>query len=44
MSSFAMFDYNRLNKEKIAQCEKEGIDESRQHEFSEMGNESPLFR
>jgi len=44
MSLFAMFDYNRLNKQKIAQCEKEGIDESRQQEFADMGNDSPLFR
>jgi hypothetical protein len=39
-----MWDYNRLNKKKIEMCEREGIDESRAHEFSEMGNESPLFR
>lgn len=39
-----MWDYNRLNKKKIAQCEQQGIDESRMDEFKEMGNESPLFR
>lgn len=44
LSLVAMWDYNRLNKKKIAQCEREGIDESRREEFSEMGNESPLFR
>ncbi|KAF5346736.1 hypothetical protein D9756_010402 [Leucocoprinus leucothites] len=44
LSAVAMWDYNRLNKQKIGLCEREGIDESRAHEFSEMGNESPLFR
>ncbi|KAF9449671.1 MFS general substrate transporter [Macrolepiota fuliginosa MF-IS2] len=44
MSLFAMWDYNRLNKQKIVLCEREGIDESRQGEFAEMGNDSPLFR
>jgi hypothetical protein len=39
-----MWDYNRLNKQKIAQCERENIDSSRQEEFKDMGNESPLFR
>lgn len=39
-----MWDYNRLNKQKIALCEREGIDESRFMEFAEMGSESPLFR
>ncbi|KAF8893538.1 major facilitator superfamily domain-containing protein [Infundibulicybe gibba] len=44
LSFFAMWDYNRLNKEKEALCEREGIDSSRRHEFIDMGNESPLFR
>lgn len=44
LSLFAMWDYNRLNKKKIAQCEREGIDESRWADYSEMGSESPLFR
>jgi MFS family permease len=44
LSLFAMWDYNRLNKKNIAICEREGIDESRRHEFREMGNKSPLFR
>ena len=44
LSAFAMWDYNRINKKKIEQCEREGIDESRYAEFEEMGNESPLFR
>ncbi|KXN82015.1 hypothetical protein AN958_03313 [Leucoagaricus sp. SymC.cos] len=44
LSLVAMWDYNRLNKQKIELCRREGIDESRAHEFSEMGNKSPLFR
>ncbi|TFK44128.1 major facilitator superfamily domain-containing protein [Crucibulum laeve] len=44
LSLFAMWDYNRLNKKKIAQCVREGIDSSRREEFKEMGNDSPLFR
>ncbi|RDB16719.1 hypothetical protein Hypma_002552 [Hypsizygus marmoreus] len=44
LSCFAMWDYNRLNKKKIEQCEREGIDASRRDEFKDMGNESPLFR
>lgn len=44
LSLVAMWDYNRLNKKNIAICEREGIDESRRHEFREMGNKSPLFR
>ncbi|KAJ3568006.1 hypothetical protein NP233_g5997 [Leucocoprinus birnbaumii] len=43
LTAVAMWDYNRLNKKKIELCEREGIDETRAHEFSEMGNESPLF-
>jgi len=44
LSLVAMWEYNRLNKQKIALCEREGIDESRRDEFKDMGNESPLFR
>jgi len=44
LSCFAMWDYNRINKQKITQCEEEKIDSSRQDEFKDMGNESPLFR
>ncbi|KXN82016.1 hypothetical protein AN958_03314 [Leucoagaricus sp. SymC.cos] len=44
LSLVAMWDYNRLNKQKIELCRREGIDDSRAHEFSEMGNKSPLFR
>ncbi|KAJ8696070.1 hypothetical protein PTI98_005968 [Pleurotus ostreatus] len=44
MSLFAMWDYNRINKQKEKLCEKEGIDHSRRQEFSELGDHSPLFR
>ncbi|KAF8647029.1 hypothetical protein AX16_006866 [Volvariella volvacea WC 439] len=43
-SCFAMWDYNRLNKKKEAQCQREGIDASQKYEFANMGSESPLFR
>jgi len=44
LSLFNMWDFNRLNKQKEAQCQREGIDESRWMEFKDMGSESPLFR
>lgn len=44
LTCVAMWDFSRLNKKKIGQCLREGIDESRRSEFAEMGNESPLFR
>lgn len=43
-SIFAMWNYHRLNKEKVAYCKEEDIDETKNAEFEEMGNESPLFR
>jgi len=39
-----MIDFNRINKQKAALCAREGIDESRASEFSDMGDASPLFR
>jgi hypothetical protein len=39
-----MWDFNRLNKNKEAQCHAEGITEERSAEFSNMGDGSPLFR
>jgi hypothetical protein len=39
-----MWDYNRLNKQKEAQCEAENITDSRRDEFKDMGDSSPLFR
>ncbi|KAF4598010.1 hypothetical protein EYR40_006359 [Pleurotus pulmonarius] len=44
MSLFAMWDYNRINKQKEELCEKEGIGHNRRQEFSELGDQSPLFR
>ncbi|KZP18347.1 MFS general substrate transporter [Athelia psychrophila] len=44
LSAVAMWDYNRLNKQKDALCLREGITEARADEFREMGDDSPLFR
>ncbi|KAJ7646966.1 major facilitator superfamily domain-containing protein [Roridomyces roridus] len=44
LSTFAMWDYNRINKKRDAYCAREGIDASRRAEFRDMGSESPLFR
>lgn len=44
VSAFATYHYDKLNKEKEAQCIKEGIDASRKTEFAVMGTNSPLFR
>ncbi|KAG1896882.1 major facilitator superfamily domain-containing protein [Suillus fuscotomentosus] len=43
-SLFAMWDYNRLNKKKEAQCLAENIGDDREYEFEDMGDTSPLFR
>ncbi|KAG1857900.1 MFS general substrate transporter [Suillus tomentosus] len=43
-SLFAMWDYNRLNKKKEAQCLAENIGDDREYEFEDMGDASPLFR
>jgi hypothetical protein len=39
-----MWNFNRLNKQKEAQCLAEGITEDRSDEFKDMGDASPLFR
>jgi len=44
LSFFAMWDYNRINKQKDALCAKEGITNDRIDEFKDMGDDSPLFR
>ncbi|KAN0091268.1 Major facilitator superfamily domain containing protein [Tylopilus felleus] len=44
LSVFAMWDYNRINKQKEEQCRKEGITEERRGEFRNIGDQSPLFR
>ncbi|KIM83272.1 hypothetical protein PILCRDRAFT_819517 [Piloderma croceum F 1598] len=44
LSFFAMWNYNRINKQKEALCAKEGITSDRADEFNAMGDDSPLFR
>ncbi|KAG9313544.1 major facilitator superfamily domain-containing protein [Chiua virens] len=44
MSSFAMWDYSRINKEKERTCLEHGITEDRREEFRDFGDKSPLFR
>ncbi|KIM83557.1 hypothetical protein PILCRDRAFT_819186 [Piloderma croceum F 1598] len=44
LSIFAMWDYNRINKQKEASCAKEGITSDLKDNFSDMGDDSPLFR
>jgi len=44
MSTFAVWDYDRINKKKEEQCKREGITADRTEEFRSMGDGSPLFR
>ncbi|KAH7888879.1 major facilitator superfamily domain-containing protein [Phlebopus sp. FC_14] len=44
LSLVAMWDYNRINKLKDAQCREQGITNDRRDEFKNMGDASPLFR
>ncbi|KAJ8584568.1 MFS general substrate transporter [Rhizopogon salebrosus TDB-379] len=44
LSLFSMWNYDRLNKQKEAQCQAENITDSRRDEFKNMGDSSPLFR
>ncbi|KAG1751365.1 MFS general substrate transporter [Suillus paluster] len=44
LSLFSMWNYDRLNKKKQAQCLAEGITDSRRDDFKDMGDASPLFR
>lgn len=44
LSCFAMWDYQRINKQKDALCREQGITDDRGDEFVDMGDESPLFR
>ena len=44
LSAFAMWDYNRINKQKEELCRERGITEDQKDEFRNMGDESPLFR
>jgi hypothetical protein len=44
LSFFAMWNYNRLNKQKEALCLNQGITAEQEDEFRNMGDDSPLFR
>ncbi|KAF8134535.1 major facilitator superfamily domain-containing protein [Boletus edulis] len=44
LSMFAMWNYNRINKQKEEQCRRDDITQDRMHEFQNMGDQSPLFR
>ncbi|KAG8905346.1 hypothetical protein FRB99_000174, partial [Tulasnella sp. 403] len=39
-----IWDYNRINKQKVDYCAREGIEAGREKEFQDMGDASPLFR
>ncbi|KAF9050299.1 phthalate transporter [Panaeolus papilionaceus] len=43
-SILSMRTFNRQNKLNEKRCREENIDESREQEFKELGNDSPLFR
>ncbi|KAI9566948.1 major facilitator superfamily domain-containing protein [Boletus coccyginus] len=44
LTSFAMWNYNRLNKQKEKLCGAHGITDDQKGEFREDGDDSPLFR
>ncbi|KAI9461487.1 major facilitator superfamily domain-containing protein [Boletus coccyginus] len=44
LTSIAMWNYNRLNKEKERSCSERGITDDHKSEFEEDGDDSPLFR
>ncbi|KIJ68120.1 hypothetical protein HYDPIDRAFT_173800 [Hydnomerulius pinastri MD-312] len=44
LSLIAMWNYNRINKQKEELCRQQGITDDRREEFKDMGDESPLFR
>jgi hypothetical protein len=39
-----MWDYDRLNRAKVAHCAMKGITSDQEDEFRDMGDDSPLFR
>ncbi|KAG6375167.1 major facilitator superfamily domain-containing protein [Boletus reticuloceps] len=43
-TTFSMWNYNRINKQKEKQCRENGITEEHRDEFRNIGDESPLFR
>jgi len=44
ITSLLMWKYRALNKEKEELCIREGIVDSMQDRYRELGDESPLFR
>ncbi|KAL4074089.1 major facilitator superfamily domain-containing protein [Scleroderma yunnanense] len=44
LSLFAMWDYNRINKQKEALCRDQGITAGQRDEFVEVGDASPLYK
>jgi len=44
LTTFAMWNYKRLNKEKDALCARENITEKDHQRYVYMGDDSPLFR
>ncbi|KAI9573703.1 major facilitator superfamily domain-containing protein [Boletus coccyginus] len=44
LSSFAMWNYNRLNEQKKKLCSERGITKDQEDEFGDLGDDSPLFR
>jgi len=39
-----MVVFHRLNQHKSRVCEKQGITEEKRQEYTDMGDDSPLFR
>ena len=44
LSTFAMWNYNRINQQKEEQCREGGITKDSKDDFRNMGDASPLFR
>ncbi|KAI9568277.1 major facilitator superfamily domain-containing protein [Boletus coccyginus] len=44
LTSFAMWDYNRINKQKERFCSEHGITHDHKDQFRDDGDDSPLFR
>ncbi|KAM5541333.1 hypothetical protein V8D89_004887, partial [Ganoderma adspersum] len=44
MVAVGVVTFRRMNKRKIAQCEREGLTEADEDAFAEMGDRSPLYR
>ncbi|KAI0760001.1 major facilitator superfamily domain-containing protein, partial [Fomes fomentarius] len=44
LTSFAMWEFSRLNRNNITQCGRENITEDKAGEYVDMGDASPLYR